>query len=431
MCVSGAISSPHDREHIDETKRKFGSSLSSNLRQPSFEARLARHIFIALTSSPSGSMRILFQALDVDLGANRGDSIHTRNLAVGLVRGGHRVHLVSGAATSGVVLPGVELTIRPEGGDLKVIAHVRRVALKFHPEVIYERRFSPKIAAALSFLIHRPYVVEYNGIAVEEAAMQGRPLKRGPVPRVRAAIRVRLLRRADAVVTVTPGLRDIVAREYGVPIPKISVIENGVDPALFQPSDRSGARSGLGLQKGPLVCFVGNLVRWQGLEALVVALKGISADVQCVIVGGGGEKPHLLQQAKALGIDDRIKFVGNVPHDLVPAYIAAADVCVAPFSYQRNARSGVSALKLYEYLACGRPVVVTAIPGARELVEGTGCGIVVPPDDSTALGSAIVRVIENPSFERAAIRASEQVRRDRSWDRVAKDVARVLAIATG
>jgi glycosyltransferase involved in cell wall biosynthesis len=374
-------------------------------------------------------MRILFQALDVDLGVDRGDSIHTRNLAMGLARCGHSVHLVSGAATGGVVLPGVDLTVRPQGGDLAIISHVRRVSLEFRPEVIYERRFSPKIAAALSLLIRKPYVIEYNGIVDEEAAMQGRPLRNTAASRIRGAIRVRLLRRAAAVVTVTPGLRDIVARDYGVPASRISIVENGVDPTMFQPSDRIEARSVLDLQKGPLVCFVGNLVRWQGLDGLLVAMSEIPGDVRCVIVGDGVEKTHLVHQANALGIHDRVKFVGNVPHSLVPTYVAAADVCVAPFSYQRNARSGVSALKLYEYLACGRPVAVTAIPGARELVEASGCGIVVPPDNPTALGKAIVRIIEDPSFAEAAFRESAQVRKDRSWDRVASEVARVLEIA--
>src|SRR5207247_1090501 len=157
------------------------------------------------------------------------------------------------------------------------------VARGFRPDVIYERRFSPKIGAAASFLCRVPFAVEYNGIVEEEIAMQGRIVPNGPFARTKAILRVHLLRRATAIVTVTEGLRDIVIRRYDVSASNVFVVENGVNPQLFRPLDREESRNKLGLPNGPMLCFVGNLVRWQGLHGLITALTGTDPSLRLVI----------------------------------------------------------------------------------------------------------------------------------------------------
>jgi len=371
-------------------------------------------------------MKILFLALDIDLGTHRGDSVHTRNLAASFARAGHRVHLVVGAKPADADVPGVFVSVRPGAGDLSVLSHVHKVARGFRPDVIYERRFSPKIGAAASFLCRVPFAVEYNGIVEEEIAMQGRIVPNGPFARTKAILRVHLLRRAKAIVTVTEGLRDIVIRRYDVSASNVFVVENGVNPQLFRPLDREESRNKLGLPNGPMLCFVGNLVRWQGLHGLITALTGTDPSLRLVIVGEGPERSSLEKEAKEVGLDTRVLFAGEIRHDLVPFYIAAANAVVAPFSSERNAESGVSALKMYEYLACARPIIVTDITGAKELVESFECGLVVPPGDAQALVLATERVLMDSSYAAAAQRASEFVRRERSWDRTAEHVTSIL-----
>ncbi len=371
-------------------------------------------------------MKILFLALDINLGINRGDCIHAENLAASLIRAGNGVRMVVGMISDGFQLPGVDLSVRPEGGDLAVLSHVRKIARSFRPDVIYERRFSPKISASVAFLRRVPFVIEYNGIVEEEAAMQGRPMERSLRSRGKARMRAGLLRRASAIVTVTSGLQEFVVQEYRIPRTRVFVVENGVDPVLFQPAGQAESRAALGLPSRPLACYVGNLVRWQGLDGLLQSLHSVRAPLDLVLVGDGPDRPYLLQQAGELGILQRLHFAGEVRHGEVPRYISASDVCVAPFSSERNMRSGVSALKLYEYLACGRPVVVTAVPGATELVEAHGCGLVVPTGDPQSLAAAIDQVVADPRYGRAALRASEIVRSQHSWDRTARNVLGVL-----
>ncbi len=371
-------------------------------------------------------MDILFLALDVDLRLNRGDAIHTRAIASSWARAGHRVHLVVGGDSDNREIPGIEITIRPVHGDFPILACVKEVARSFQPDVIYERRFSPKISMAVSTLTGAPFAVEYNGIVDEEAAMQGRPFPNTPTRRLKTVVRVRMLRRAAAIVTVTEGLRKIIIQRYGVEPERVFVAENGVDPELFRPMDLAEARSALGLPSGPLICYVGNLVRWQGLDTLLEAMTTLPPAVRLILVGDGPSRDHLAQRVEELKLVGRVQFAGTVPHDQVPRYIAAADVCAASFSSERNLKSGVSALKVLEYMACGRPIVVTAVPGAAGMVETYGCGLVAPPENPNAFGAALAQVIQRPSYLVAALRASDFVRQERSWDRTAEIVLGVF-----
>src|SRR5438132_1303549 len=156
----------------------------------------------------------------------RGDSIHAFSLASALARAGHAVHMVVGSAKQAVGSEGFELSIHPDESDFRILLYAQQVARRFRPDVIYERRFSPKISAAVSMMIRKPYVVEYNGIVDEEAAMQGRPIPRTPRWRVKASLRMSMLRRAAAVVTVTERLREIVVSEYGVRSSRAFLVEN-------------------------------------------------------------------------------------------------------------------------------------------------------------------------------------------------------------
>jgi glycosyltransferase involved in cell wall biosynthesis len=342
-----------------------------------------------------------------------------------LVRVGNDVHLVVGADHSSPI-EGVEISVRPAGRDLRIIRFLLSVCRKFRPEVIYERRFSPKLAAAVSLLRGLPFAVEVNGIPGEEAAMQGRAGPTGLGARLGHVSHARMLRRASWVVAVTPGLRTTLISSYGVHPEKALVIPNGVDPEMFRPDDREAARRTLSISDETIICFVGNLVRWQGLDSFLNAMALTPESLSAVVVGDGPERSRLQSLARRLGVDRRVHFKGEVPYPAVPRFLAAANVCVAPFTAERNLRSGVSALKVLEYLASGRPIVVSAIPGARDLVEEFGCGVVVPPGDPAALANALLEVVSNTTFAESAARASQVVRERHSWDRTADTITRLL-----
>ena len=134
-------------------------------------------------------------------------------------------------------------------------------------------------------------------------------------------------------------------------------------------------------------------------------------------------KDKLLEITSRLGLSDKFTFTGRIPYERVPLYINAADVCVAPFIKERNSKIGLSALKTYEYLACGKPIVASSISGVKDLIESSGGGISVTPENPDELATAVVRLLSN---ENTRALMGENGRRyvveNHSWDGVARNI---------
>ncbi len=107
------------------------------------------------------------------------------------------------------------------------------------------------------------------------------------------------------------------------------------------------------------------------LSALV---KSNKQEVRLVIVGEGQFRQRLERLASELQISNKLLFLGNIDHAKIPMIINACDICIAPFTSWRNGKIGVSPLKLYEYLSCGKPVVSTSILGT-EIIRDLDAGI--------------------------------------------------------
>lgn len=370
--------------------------------------------------------RILFLALDVDLGTMRGEAAHTIALARGLAAVGDSVELVVGSTPDAVRVEGVRLTSLKRARDLHAVSTLSRLVKRAHIDAIYERRFSPKIGWSLASLHDVPLVVEINGIPMDEARMQGRPYPPGPLASTKGLIRDNMLRKADAVIAVTPGLKQALVRRFGLDPERTFVVPNGVDDRLFVPGNQLEGRRLLGLGPGPWVSFVGNLVRWQGLTTLLEAAVLTPSEFRFNLVGDGPDLKSLQRQSRELDVAERVTFFGRVDQERVPVFIAASDVCVAPFTSERNLQMGVSPLKLYEYLACARPVVVSDVPGAADLVRRLEAGAVVTPDKPGELSDAIVSVAGESKWLDHALHASDIVRKEYSWSATAVKVSAVL-----
>lgn len=374
-------------------------------------------------------MNIVFLALDVDLSIDGGETIHVRELVRFLAKRGNHVELVTATTSEPKGLgEGVVHHVRPGTSDVKAVAQCRRLVRSSQAEAIYDRRLSPKISFAASRFTRVPFTVEVNGIE-EEAEMFDR--RSAPsLPRIRRWIRGIMFRRAARIVAVSDRLATTFRDRYRVEARRVVAVPNGVDTDAFTPMVRDTALSNTGLPPGEWIVFVGDLVPWQGLETLLRSLPSVfevRSAARAALVGDGASRESLERISRDLGLTDRVRFVGRVPHRAVPSYVGAASVCVAPFGRARNEKIGLSPLKVNEYLACGRAIVASAIPGVTELVENSGGGIAVPPDDPQALGQAIVAVLKDPE---EAARMGERGRRyavDRcSWAWTAARVEQVL-----
>jgi len=338
------------------------------------------------------NMNILFLALDVNPALLRGDSVHTLELARFLGARGVGVQLVTTPGGGSSLEVGQNVTHHvPRGpGDLSILQFCRGIVRKTQCDAIYERRLSPKISFGLSRVLQLPFVIEING-SENEAQLQGIAQPR-TVPGFRRWVRRRMYRRAAKVVAVSALLAERVQEAYGLPGDRLAVVCNGVDTIRFQPLDKSECRRRSGWEWGRWIIYVGNLVPWQGLDTLVSSMPQVLArvpDAHLAIIGDGMLRQALVRLASDAGVLERTHFIGSVPHTKVCRLICAADLCVAPFARIRNSEIGLSPLKLYEYLACGRPVVASDVPGVAETIRESGAGELVPAGDPSALSSAI------------------------------------------
>jgi len=184
------------------------------------------------------------------------------------------------------------------------------------------------------------------------------------------------------------------------------VIPYGIDSLKFQNPDPA-AVSAIREKFGPkLVLMVGRLVYYKGVEHAVRAMTRIGANL--LIIGEGPLNQSLQQQARELGVADRIFFLGKVDGSIVP-YYHASDVFILP-SIARSEAFGIVQL---EAMACGRPVVNTQLASGVPFVSIDGeTGITVPPGSPEALAAAVNRLLAEPALRNAYGRAALRRVRD-------------------
>lgn len=224
----------------------------------------------------------------------------------------------------------------------------------------------------------------------------------GGIPACRTKI-VAAGRAADGMLAVSAALRDDMIA-LGLPGERIRVHHTGVDQSAFRPADRAAAKAALGVA-GPLVVSVGNLIPLKGHALLIDAMAGLP-DVTLLIAGRGSEQAALAARIDAAGLGDRVRLLGPLPHDQLPALFAAADVMAAPSSSEGLANVWVEAL------ACGTPIVITDVGGAREVVDRRVAGRLVERDPF-AIAEGIREVLDDPQPQAEVAEAAARF----TWER--------------
>ncbi|NOS79073.1 MAG: glycosyltransferase family 4 protein [Nitrospira sp.] len=241
-----------------------------------------------------------------------------------------------------------------------------------------------------------PYVLFVNGLPAEELTGLWRlaPIR----GLVQWALRLSA-QQAQAVVSVCQEIPQWMQREWGIEAARCRVIRNGVDPSACVPRDKAEARRRLGLSPDrPYIGFVGGFFPWHGLDTLVEAMALVRREyptAMLLLVGDGQTKPALEAMVRQRGLEEAVSFVGRVGFEEVSWWIGASDLCVV---LHRPVRCYPGdSMKLWEYMACARPVVATAGEGYGDLVEALGAGVSVKNDDAPALAKELCRLIQNPA----------------------------------
>ncbi len=368
-------------------------------------------------------MRILFLASDVNLDEQDGQSVHTLSICSAFASLGHHVLLLVSGGSVSSLQSGLEVAaIRNLGRGARM--DVQRISTRFHPEIVYERRSSPKLGFYVSRRMGIPLFLEINGLVSEESE-SGSIRPRWP----RRMLRRYLLRRCKKIFVPALGLARAIATETGLDLGRFVAVPNGVDLSIFKPLDVREARRSLSWpETGWIVTFVGKLVPWQGLETLLDAagLLG-NRGLLWVLVGDGPLRDSIRRGIEARGLIGTVRMAGPLDHSQVPLAIAASDICVAPFSRGRNELIEISPLKIFEYMAMARPVIASNVPGVPDLVQEAG--LVIEADNAQTLASAVEVLLADSEKREQMSRIGLEYARLASWESRAKAILETISRA--
>lgn len=221
-------------------------------------------------------------------------------------------------------------------------------------------------------------------------------------------------------------------KERGVAPDRITVIPNGTDPERFHPCDASELRRRLGIGDRRVLLTVGRLVPRKGIDTILQALPHIidaAPSLVYLIAGEGPDRGRLESLAWRLGVEDRVRLLGAVPHDELRHYYNACDVFVMPSREDEPDVEGFGIVFL-EANACGKPVIGARSGGIPDAIEHEETGLLVPPDDPEALAKALEVLLTRPDYaERLGRKGRQRVLERFTWDHVAREVHAALSAA--
>lgn len=313
---------------------------------------------------------------------------------------------------------------------MRFLVEAGALAASFHG-VIFTRDLG-----LASFLLQAPFarrarvVYESHGLADvvsgEMPMLLGRPdlapsrAKLGRLARREA----RVWKRAAAYVTITAALARELEDRFG-PRPHVHVVpDGGPDPATL-------AVPAFDARQPAVVGYAGHLYPWKGVDVLIQALAMLP-DVAGLIIGGHpaeADRARAEALAASLGVTGRVSFAGQLAPPDVLTRLAGATVLVLPNHASAISSRYTSPLKLFEYLAMGRPIVASDLPAIREVLTDGQTALLVPPGDAVALAAAITRVTTDPSLARHLAAGALELAPTYTWEARAARLEPALAAA--
>jgi glycosyltransferase involved in cell wall biosynthesis len=387
-------------------------------------------------------VRILYLA-DIRFPLDRANGIQTMETCYALADRGHEVRLLVRPDTATprrdpfmfyCLPPHDRLTIQrtpvvgpPPARRVAYLVRAVAAAATTRADVILTRDLGvASLVLRLPSVLRPPVVYESHGFAPVFAETMRELVSDAPVASTRKLRRLavrerRVWRLARGYVAITAGLAADLTSRLGARR-ALTVVPDGVrltPGRQFRPS--RAARS-------PVIVYAGHLYPWKGVDVLLRALA-LLPDVQGIVIGGHPAERDLKRikdLAASLKITDRVRFTGQVSRADVPPWLEQGDVLVMPHSATTVSERYASPLKLFEYMAAGKPIVASDVSSIREVLRDGENACLVPPADPAALAAGIMRVVSDPALaERIARRAFEEAA-DYTWARRAERLETVL-----
>lgn len=304
-----------------------------------------------------------------------------------------------------VLPPKVGMSIAPLAMALGAVPTIRRlVAEGYDFDLIDAHYYYPDgvAAALLAKWFRKPYVVTARGTdlnLIPEYYLPRRMIRWAAT-------------KARASIGVCSALVDVL-RNWGIDTAHLHVMRNGVDLERFRPLPQAEMRHQLGVSGSPLLLSVGYLIERKGHDIAIDALAKLLhtfPDARLLIVGEGPERKSLEQQAKKLGLENKVRFTGALPNAELARWYSAADALVLCSS-----REGWANV-LLESMACGTPVVATNIWGTPEVVSTLTAGRLMAARNATALVECLQNLLASPPSRDAVRQHAERF----SWEETSR-----------
>lgn len=221
------------------------------------------------------------------------------------------------------------------------------------------------------------------------------------------------------LVTISDILKQNLVRAGG-PEDKILVLDDGVDVESFQNIEKSGACVSLGLPQDKFIAmYCGHLYQGRGIEYILDAAK-ILKETTFVIVGGSRSDVSYWQKYAINAGLDNVIFTGFVENRLVPTYLKAADALLMPYTRDTLTYEWMSPLKLFEYMAAGRPIIATDLEAIKKRIQHMETGILVKEKSGDEIANAIRLVFADKTLADKLSRNAEKKAEKYTWKRRAE-----------
>lgn len=328
------------------------------------------------------------------------------NYPTGIVPSEYRGHMIQQAMLEGVRVVRVWSYTSPNKGFLRrilaqlsfgCVAPVLGVKTVGHPDVIIIQSpplFDAIAGRILAWYKRCPFIFLVSDIWPESAIQLG-ALRNRVLIRLSEWLEWSTYQRASLVWTLTAGIQSTLIQR-GLSQDRVFLLTNGVDITKFRPLPQAQARTELGWDDRFTVLYAGTHGLAHGLSTVLEAAEHLRdrKDIRIVLVGDGAEKAALVTQAQKRELNN-ITFLEPQQHDRMPLLLAAADVCLVSLR-KVPLFEGALPLKMFEAMACARPIVLAAEGEARRLAEHQAdAALAVEQENAEALVSAILYLREH------------------------------------
>jgi glycosyltransferase involved in cell wall biosynthesis len=366
------------------------------------------------------SMKIIYISGDigVEIGGRKGAATHVRETCHALQRFGHEVTLLtpSPGDLSQVRVPVITVPaphLKWIGSDLRYMGLNRRmrrvleqVIRETSPDAVYERYSLYQTAGQEVCRKHNlPRILEVNTLLAREQR------ERLHWPRFAERVENSLWRKERAIICVSEKLKELMTEAAHLDEKKMVgfvISPVAVDPDVFHPNVAPATEVRLLANGRSIAGYAGTLTAWHGVDLFFHAAKALKErGANCMILAVGGERERverLRTRAREEGVGEYLHFYGSIPHEQVPSFIAAMDVCLIA-----DTQDWSSPTKFFEFASMEKPIVASRSPSVYEVFgHNEQAGLFFDRGDAEGMATRILECLQDPELSKQRGAAARQ-----------------------